>query len=359
MKVAVLCPHVVGRAPSQRLKYEQYFDSWRRNGFDIEVFPFWDEAAWEILYSPGKRLAKANALRRAFARRRRCEPAWLAADLVYVHLGITPIGAPGFERRLVSSGVPFVYDIDDMVHLPHGSDANPFMRYMRRPDRVLDLMKAASHVVVCTSHLEKFARQHNTNVTDISSTIDTDRYRVRTHRPQGPLVIGWSGSHSTSQYLHLLDHVLAEVAKTSDVRLRVIGDPTFRMPGIQVDAIPWNAATEVADLSVIDIGVYPLPDEEWVLGKSGLKALQYMALGIPTVAERLGNNGRIIDDGRSGFLVRGVDEWTDRLRALIRDPELRVRLGAAGRQKVVTEFSVRANESKYLEVLRSSLARAR
>jgi glycosyltransferase involved in cell wall biosynthesis len=351
VRLAVVCPHPVGCAPSQRLKYEQYFASWRKNGFDVDVFPFWDEEAWKILYMPGKRAAKASALRRAFQRRRRQEKAWLSADVVYVHLGIAPVGPPIFERRLIRSGVPFVYDLDDLVHLPHGSSANRFMRRLRRPDRVTELMGAAAHVVVCTEHLASFAEGFNERVTDISSTIDTEVYAPRPHRAQRPLVIGWSGSHSTSPYLHELDGVLSRLAAREDIQLKVIGDPSFKMPGVDVDANAWNSVGEVAALSEIDIGVYPLPDEEWVLGKSGLKALQYMALEIPTVAERLGSNEQIIEDGVTGFLVHGEDEWLSRLTELIRDPELRRRMGMAGRRTVVERYSVEANESAYLEVL--------
>lgn len=351
MRLAVVCPHPIGCAPSQRLKYEQYFASWRKNGFDVDVFPFWDEDAWKILYMPGKRAAKASALRRAFQRRRRQEKDWLSADLVYVHLGIAPLGPPIFERRLIRSGVPFVYDLDDLVHLPHGSSANRFMRRLRRPDRVIELIRAAAHVVVCTEYLESFATRYNEGVTDISSTIETEVYTPRPHREQSPLVIGWSGSHSTSPYLHDLDGVLSRLAAREDIQLKVIGDPSFRMSGVDVDATPWDAIGEVAALSEIDIGVYPLPDEEWVLGKSGLKALQYMALEIPTVAERLGSNKRIIEDGVTGFLVRGEDEWLNRLTELIHDPELRRRMGTAGRRTVVENYSVGANEPAYLEVL--------
>ncbi len=99
----------------------------------------------------------------------------------------------------------------------------------------------------------------------------------------------------------------------------------------------WSSASEVTDLQRIDIGLYPLPDEEWVLGKSGLKALQYMALGIPTVATAVGANFRVIEDGVSGFLVRSDSEWIDALSRLIDDPELRLRIGqnACGASRTV------------------------
>lgn len=359
MRLAIVCPHAPGLAPSQRLKYEQYFDSWRAAGFEIDVFPFWERADWELLYRAGGFAEKSAALARGFARRAREEHQWLSADLVYVHLGMAPVGPSYFERRLIESSVPYVYDIDDLVHRPHQSRANPFMARLRNPARVADLIRGASEVVVCTEYLESWARSLNDRVTDISSTIDTARYTPRSHRDADPVVVGWSGSHSTSPYLRLLTDVLGDLAKQASIRVRVIGDPSVRIDGVDVEALPWREESEVEDLSAIDIGVYPLPHEEWVLGKSGLKALQYMGVGIPTVAERLGSNLRIITDGVNGFLASGHAEWLERLTTLVRDPELRARLGRAGRQTVVDRFSVEANRPRYLEVLHSALRGSR
>ena len=99
-----------------------------------------------------------------------------------------------------------------------------------------------------------------------------------------------------------------------------------------------------------------MPDEEWVLGKSGLKALQYMALGIPTVATRIGANSRIIQDGENGFLVSDQDEWKERLLSLASDPELRRRVGGEASRTVAERFSVRVNRETYLGVLNTVFA---
>ncbi len=95
------------------------------------------------------------------------------------------------------------------------------------------------------------------------------------------------------------------------VRIKVIGDASFSIPGVEVEAQDWRLETEVDDLRQIDIGLYPLPDEPWIHGKSGLKALQYMALGIPVIASDLGMNRKVIEHRASGLLVRLDDEWFD------------------------------------------------
>ena len=168
-----------------------------------------------------------------------------------------------------------------------------------------------------------------------------------------PLVIGWSGSLSTAPYLRLLEGPLRKLRERVNFKLLAIGDPDFKIPGLEVEAIAWNLSTEVRDLSRIDIGVYPLPDEEWVYGKSGLKALQYMALGIPTVAAAIGANFRVIEDGVSGFLVKSEEEWFDRLSQLLSDAELRRRIGQNARQRVEASFSIKANRDTYLGIFRN------
>lgn len=354
-RLVVLCPYPIDRAPSQRLKFEQYYADWRAHGWTVDVRPFWDEAAWRVLYRPGLRVAKAAALARGLARRLEDFEAARRADLVYVHLEAAPVGPPWIERRLAMAGVPMVYDIDDLVHLAHSSGANRFMRAVRGRAKVPELIQLARQVIVCTPYLAEYARGLNPNVTNISSTIDTDAYQPRATSPSTEaIVIGWSGSHSTSPYLHLLDGVLRELQRELGVRVLVIGDAGFRADGLDLEARAWRLEREVADLREIDVGVYPLPHEEWVLGKSGLKALQYMALAIPPVVENVGVNPEIVRDGENGFLARGAEQWAERLRALVRDPGLRERLGREARRTVEERYSVRANAPRYRAVLEAA-----
>lgn len=353
-RILLLCPHPVGVAPGQRLKYEQYFDYLRENGFEIKVSPFQTRALWEILYKPGRFWQKVFWVSYGYAVRTFDLLRMPLYDGVFVFLLVTPLGPPVFERlsRLLARKV--VYDIDDLVFLNRTSAANRLIAPLRGPSKYFYMMKCADHVITCTPYLDEVVRKYNARTTDISSTIDTDTYLPKTTcRNAGRLVIGWSGSFSTSPYLKLLEAPLRKLRDRGiDFLLLVIGDPTFTMEGLDVEALPWVEATEVRDLSRLDIGLYPLPDEQWVYGKSGLKALQYMALGIPTVATAIGASFRVIEDGVSGFLVKNEEEWLDRLERLIRDPALRESMGRAARKRVEERFSVKANRDTYLQIFR-------
>jgi len=350
-KILVICPHPEGVAPGQRLKYEQYFDYLRENGYQITVSPFMTKRLWEIVYKKGRYFEKIFWTLYGYLRRIGDLVRLPFYDGLYVFLWVVPFGPAVFERLFALLKRELVYDIDDLVFLKPKSAANPFVAWLKSEARIVVPLKRARHVITCTPALDSFAKPYNDKTTDISSTINTDIYVPANHYVnEGPITLGWSGSHSTVQYLHLLDDVLRQLASEIPLRLLVIGDTDFRIDGVNVTAIAWNPATEVRDLQRIDIGLYPLPDAEWVYGKSGLKALQYMALGIPTVATAIGANFRIIEDGVSGFLVRTAEEWQEKIRLLAANPGLRQRIGVKGRERVEHDYSVRANRDTYLAI---------
>ena len=148
-----------------------------------------------------------------------------------------------------------------------------------------------------------------------------------------------------------LQNVFLELSKRIDFKLRVIGNFQYDLPGIDLEVIQWTKETEVEDLQGIDIGIYPLVQDDWVLGKSGLKAIQYMAFGLPTVATNVGNTPRIIKHMTNGWLVRTDEEWVEALEELIKNPQLRRNLGEAARMTVLENYSTDVIESNYLSIL--------
>lgn len=356
-KILILSPYPENCAPSQRLKYEQYFDYFEENGYEITVKPFVSKKFWRIIYKKGFIIQKSIFTISGYIHRFFQLFTLHQYDVVYVHLWATPIGFPIFEYLVQRLSKKLIYDIDDMIFLGHSSDANQYMQIIKGKKKMIYLMKTADHVITCTPTLDQFVRKYNSQTTDISSTINTDLYLSKKDNvSDGPIILGWSGSHSTSKYLHLLEPVFENLLeKNIDFKVLVIGNENFvfENSAIPLIAIPWQLDSEVEDLSKIDIGLYPLPDEEWVLGKSGLKALQYMALGIPTIASKIGANHRIISSEENGFLVDigNHDGWIENIVKLINDKKLRKTTGEKGRQTVVDKYSINANKSTYLSIL--------
>jgi glycosyltransferase involved in cell wall biosynthesis len=339
------------------LKYEQYYPAFREAGCELTTRSFVSDSFWKIIYQKGYWFQKAMFTLLGYLKRFLLLFTLRRYDVVYVHLWVTPLGLPFFEMLTCLIAKKVVYDIDDMVFLGHSSAANRFFQSLKGTRKMIYLMKHADHVITCTPKLDQFVRQYNQHTTDISSTVDTTtRYLGKTdYASEEPLIIGWSGSHSTAKYLYLLQGVLQNLAKNHSFTLVVMGDKQFHIDGVNVEALDWEESIEMQTLQRFDIGLYPLPDEPWVYGKSGLKAIQYMALGVPTVAAALGANFRIIQDGVNGFLASPDDlmAWEEKISALLESTDLRNKFGTAARQTIVNEFSVDANKAKYLSILLS------
>ena len=352
-RILIVCPHPLNVAPGQRLKYEQYIKSWEENGYQVDISSFMSLRFWNVVYKPGRLLEKIMWTKIGYFRRFLLLFRLRRYDLVYTFLWGTPFGPPIYEWLLCKISKKVIYDIDDLVYSKdHKSKANSFIATLKGREKPVYLMKKANHVITCTPHLDDFVRQYTNKTTDISSTINTETYRpINTYSNDKTLTLGWSGSHSTSKYVYLLQDVLLELSKKYKFKLLVIGDASFNIPGLDVEAIGWEEATEVKNLQRIDIGLYPLPDEPWVLGKSGLKALQYMALGIPTIATAIGANYRVIEDGVSGTLVKTNEDWMSALENYINNAELRKAHGTAAQIRVEEKYSIRANTPVYLDII--------
>jgi glycosyltransferase involved in cell wall biosynthesis len=132
------------------------------------------------------------------------------------------------------------------------------------------------------------------------------------------------------------------------VSIKMIGDRRYRHERLGIQGVSWIKEDELKELSGIDIGIMPLPDDEWSRGKCGLKGLQYMALEIPAVMSPVGVNTEIISDGTNGFLARTEDEWVNKISALVESATLRSKIGKAGRATVEERYSVKSQAQNYL-----------
>ena len=356
MRVLALMPALYDTSPGQRYRLEQWEPLLRERGVDITFAPFEDEDLHALLYQPGMMKKKLQLVTRGLGRRLSLVRKAKQYDLVYILREAALLGPPVFERLIAQSGVPVVFDFDDAIFVSYRSPSNGYLSYLKFASKTKTICRIASHVMVGNPYLAEYARQVNDRVTVIPTTIDTEKYRVPERREKsGPLVIGWTGSHSTVQHLDTMRGALKKLAERESFRLRVIGTPAYECAPVEVEAMRWRADTELEDLSEIDIGMMPLPDDRWSKGKCGLKALQFMALGIPTICSPVGVNTDIIQDGQNGFIAGTEDEWVEKLSRLLRSAELRRRLGDAGRATVEEQYSAITQTPRVYEIFKSVL----
>lgn len=353
MRVLAIVPSLFDTSPGQRYRMEQWEPLLRERGVDIHYEPFECEQLHGLLYKPGLFGQKLRLVASALSRRLATIRKMADFDVVYLFREAALLGPPIFERLVHQSGIPIVFDFDDAIFVSYRSPANGYLSYLKFAGKTKTICRLAAHVMVGNPYLADYARQVNDHVTVIPTTIDTDKYKPLPRAESAVPVIGWTGSYSTVQHLDTLRGALQKLAKQQSFRLRVIGTPTYKIPGVEVEASIWKADTELEDLSSIDIGVMPLPDDAWSKGKCGLKALQFMALGIPTICSPVGVNTDIIQDNENGMLAGSEDEWVEKMSRLLQSRETRERLGQAGRMTVQEWYSAKTQAPRVYDIFKS------
>lgn len=360
ISVAALVPYSPGTTPSQRFRVEQWIPVLQERGIQVRVLPFSGPVLTRLMQSPGHLLRKAVLAAAAVARQTHRIAFGRLGDVVLVHRAAALFGPPVLERLLTLRGRPLVLDFDDAIFLPHETETNRRLSWLKFPGKTGTICRLSAHVVVGNAYLAEYARRFNPRVSVVPSSIDTDRYQPRSlARADGRVVIGWMGSSTSQTYLEMFAAMLREVSALPNVEIRVVSTRRPDLPGVPVVWRPWSVGTEAEDIAAFDVGIMPMPETDWALGKCALKALQYMAMGVATVASAVGANREVIEHGRSGLLASTDADWLAGLRALAESPELRARLGQAGRQTVETRYSMRSSAGAFAEVVHSVVERPR
>lgn len=358
MRVLVLTPYPYGTVAGPRSSFELWERVLRDADIELDYAVFETERLHEIIYLDGRAREKALEMVRSYVRQLGQISRAAAYDAVLVNREASLIGPAVIERLIARRGTPLIYLLDDPLYIPYRSPSNGVWSYLKCVGKVKTLCRISRTVIANSPSNYTFASRHNANVWEIPCLVDAEQYTGWEPRPadRDGVCIGWTGSASTAGNLQLIRPALRALAEREDVRLRFIGAPDFGMPDVAHDVLPWRAKTEVEDLRQLDIGLLPLPLTRWTPHKFYLKLIQYMALGIPPVATPLGSNSLVIEEGKTGFLVRDGQEWTTALERLIADPELRERIGRAGAQEASRRYTLQANAERIVAAFRSALA---
>ena len=161
--------------------------------------------------------------------------------------------------------------------------------------------------------------------------------------------IGWVGNPST---VVCLAPALDALAALEKAEIHLVGVDKRRAPWPWARLKPWRLDTEVADLQALSVGIMPMPKEEWMRGKCALKALLYMACGVPVVASPFGAALEIIEDGVNGLFADSTTAWANAFERL-RDPAERRRLAKAGRKTVEEAYALPKAAPRLLKLLES------
>jgi len=350
-KILFIASHRPDRAPGQRFRFEQYFSFLEQHGFKCELSYFISEKEDKILYKPGKYFQKALIVWKAFRLRFGNVMRRNDYDIIFIFREAFLTGSVFFEKQFDKSKAKLVFDFDDAIWHLDVSASNQRFSFLKNPDKTGFIISLCDLVFAGNQYLADYAKKFNQQVVIIPTTIDTNEYAPIPNKDYGTITIGWSGSITTIKHFEFAIPVLRKLkAKYGDkLHFKVIGDASYRNEELGITGIGWRRDDEVKELSSFDIGIMPLPDDEWANGKCGLKGLQYMALEVPTLMSPVGVNKEIIKDGVNGFLATETDEWVEKISRLIENVDLRSSMGKAARQTVVDHYSVESQKNRYLQ----------
>lgn len=254
-------------------------------------------------------------------------------DVVFTNKDLIPnIHITFLERLLRKKNSNLIFDIDDAIYLG------------KRGKKLKSTLRHYKAVIAGSSVLSEYVqRVYSVPSYYVPMAIDTLKYKPATVRREGKLRIGWSGSHHTNVYaLPVLEQSLKDLSKKIDFEFIIISnvDPKVKWEGVDTRFIKWTGETEVESLQLFDIGLMPLKDDEFERGKCALKAIQYMAIGIPAVVSPVGINKFIVQHGVNGFHYRTQQEFIELVLKLSTNSALLKKIGESAYKDVLNKYSV-------------------
>lgn len=354
MKVLALASYP-REAACTRYRVEQFVQPLAERGITMTVRPFMDSDLFDSLYKDRSWLRLGAGLATSALLRTRDVLSATSADVIFVQREAMLLGPPVIEwlaNRVLRR--PMVLDLDDATYVPYTSPTyGRFTKALKFFGKTDYLIRWSRTVVCGNQTIAEYVSSQGGHTEIIPTVVDLEKFRPRESRDESVPVLGWVGSHSTFPFLESILPALAELAKSNSFKLKIVGAGRAQVsiPGVEVENLEWNLEREVEDFRSTDIGLYPLNPDSWTMGKSGFKAIQWMAVGIPFVVTPIGAAGEIGEANVTHYIATTHEEWIAKLKGLLADAEKRRAMGEAGRQYAVKHYSVSAQADKLAKVL--------
>lgn len=355
--ILVIVQHRKGRSPGQRFRIEHFLTHLEKQGYNIIFSNIITEKDDEIFYSRGRYLKKLLIVIRSFFHRLKDLKTARKADIVFIYREAYMLGTTYFEKRLSKLSAKMVFDFDDAIWLNDTSDGNKNLAWLKKPSKTSKICKYSDLVLAGNNYLAEYAQKYNSNVVVMPTCIDTNYHKPEAKDVSDRICIGWTGTSTTIKHYKTAIPILKKImGKFGDrVYFKIIADIDSWDGEIPVKLVRWEKETEIKELGEFDIGIMPLPDNDWSRGKCGFKGLQCMALEVPVLMSPVGVNNEIIEHGENGFLCKNDDDWFQYMSELINSETLRKTLGENGRKTIIEKYSVDAVKDKFLNSLEKIL----
>ena len=359
MRILGLCSYPIESAAT-RYRLAQFVGPLAEKGIKLEISPFLNREKFALLYQKNPLPQKATAVIGPFLHRLSEFMRLRHFDLIFVQREAMFFGPAFFEWIFQKIGnLPLVLDLDDATYVSYTSPTygrfGSFFKFFSKTD---NLIQRADAVICGNRYIAKYVEEKGTKTTIIPTVVDTDKFfPVKKNNPLP--VIGWIGTHSTFPLLQSIFPVLQKLTEKYDFILKIVGSgiKKVHLEGVQIENLQWNLEREISDFQSLDIGLYPVTvsgsaSEEWILGKSGFKAIQYLAVGVPFVVTPVGVCAEIGKANISHFNAESYEDWYNSLDTLLADKKLRKEMGESGRNFALQNFTVEKQCAKLENTLK-------
>jgi glycosyltransferase involved in cell wall biosynthesis len=322
---------------SSRCRYYMYAERLRGVGDQVDIFYFFDEAYLRYLYR-GEKPGIGNILKSYW---RRFKDLRGAGGKFLVEYELFPY-LPYWIERLFLGKHEYILNFDDNVWEKYKGKGLLAGKYD-------SLVRNASGVMVANDFLYEKVRSLNANVVKIPTVVDPELYKTEKEK-FAKFTLVWIGTPVTYMYLEKHAETLRRMAEKYDFELLVIARKSLekrRLEGVQMRFENWSQGLDGELLARSHAGIMPLTDDAFSQGKSAFKLIQYAAAGLPVIASPVGENCKVVEDGKSGFLADSPEAWSEALGKLINDDALYSAM-AANARAVSREYSMQ----KYFPVFR-------
>lgn len=337
-----------------RYRVYQFFDSFKKIGFNITTKPLFSIDYLNDLYFKKKR-PLWRVIKRYWQRALFLTFNKSKFDLVVMDGELFPF-VPYFIERLF---LPrhFIIDQDDAIFHTYDNHSSFLVRFLLG-NKIKNTWKKSYCTIVGNTYIKnKTLSMGITQVRILPTVVNADIYKPNLNfsfASKDKVIIGWVGSPTT---IHSMEHIkpaLMRVSQKANIALSIIG-ANFHCAGVEVNCIDWETgwseSREIELTNQIDIGIMPLVDIPYERGKGGFKLIKYMACEKPIIASPVGVNVEIVDHGQNGYLASSVEEWEKYLLILINDAKQRKQFGQAGRKKMLSQYSFQVISPLFCEIV--------
>ena len=260
-------------------------------------------------------------------------------------------------------GIKTAYDVDDDLFNipPECSERYDMFKDPTFVGRHQEFVQAADAVIVSTKTLAGVVKQHtHSPVFIVPNSLDIQNWEATfakrmTSEPSDTVTIGWTNSSFHTFGVPIIEEALVQIMEEfPNVRFHSIGFvnlehfKTGRMEAFKDRCVceDWVPIDRFPEAMVdMDIGIAPLNDCKYNMSRSGIKWMQYSALGIPTIASPFPPYEDVMTDNETGMFAKmnTPKGWHDCLKKLIVDRDLRIKMGFKARREVLDKHDIRNN----------------